>query len=105
VSFPYRVRVSASISAPITSRQESRRNITLELPLVPTERLRGFERELSARVDEAGRALERDLNEAIAQVYVEAMEERARGLGEVESVRRERVGSEVVLEITVAVTD
>lgn len=73
-----------------------------------TLRMRGrkrFERELSARVDAAGVELERELNEAIARVYVEAIREKAATLGEVRDVREERVGNELVLQIQVMVSD
>lgn len=64
-----------------------------------------FERELSARVEAAGAEMERELNEAIARVYVEAVREKAATLGEVASVREDRAGSELVLQITVKVSD
>lgn len=190
MSYPYRVRIAASVSETVRGRQESRRTVSLQLPSVPAEKLReqlleelrrrGFredaaggalerrrgdvvervdprslvataaieeerhveeeahevvslgrqntkarvrqevkrlehelreraqgtlDRELSARVDAAGRELERELNEAIADVYVGALQERARELGEVESVKQERVGSEVMLEIRISVAD
>lgn len=64
-----------------------------------------FERELAARVEAAGAEMERELHEAIARVYVEAVQEKAAALGEVASVREERSGSELLLEIRVKVPD